>query len=139
MAAITRPEKRCFSWLPTALKVRSCRTWSSLVWIGIVTSPISSRKIAPCGLQRAKTPSWWSIAPVNAPLRWPNSSDSISVSGYCERLMATKPRAKLTTKAPRRSSKGMKPERPRAIAAAPLPVPVSPSSSVEKSSIRFQR
>ena len=31
----------------------------------------------------------------------------------------------------------MKAERPIAAAACPLPVPVSPSSSVEKSSIRF--
>ena len=50
--------------------------------------------------------------------------------------MARKDSVKLTAKHRWRGSKGMYPERPMAAAAAPLPVPVSPRSSVEKSSIR---
>ena len=57
---------------------------------------------------------------------------------FVDRFSAVNDRVKLSTNAPRRGSKGMKPDRPMAAAAVPLPVPVSPSSRVEKSSIRFK-
>src|SRR6266699_1671918 len=121
---MTRPRKRSFSWLPTGEKVRSCSTCSSLICTGVETSPISSRNIAPCGLHRAKTPSCASTAPVNAPFLCPNNSDSMRLSGYCERFKAMKLRVKLSAKRPLFSSKGANPERPMAAAAVPLPVPV---------------
>ena len=52
------------------------------------SSPISSRKIVP-PLATSNRPTRCSSAPVNAPLRWPNSSLSIRVSGSAPQLTAT--------------------------------------------------
>jgi hypothetical protein len=52
-------------------------------------------------------------------------------------LIAMKVSAKLAAKRRCSGINGMYSERPIAAAAWPLPVPVSPSNSVEKSSIRF--
>ena len=56
--------------------------------MGIPSSPISSRKIVPlCASWKRPGLSW--VAPVKEPLRWPNSSLSIRVSGMPPQLIAT--------------------------------------------------
>ena len=51
-------------------------------------TPISSRKIVPPSAS-ANRPFLLVTAPVNAPRTWPNSSDSISVSGSAAQLTRT--------------------------------------------------
>ena len=77
-----------------------------------------------------------SSAPVNAPRRCPNSSDSIRVGESAERFTAWKHVEKSSSKQWRSASKGTKRERPIARATSSLPVPVSPVMSVGTSPMR---
>ena len=74
---------------PRRWSVRDCRTRRSFTCTAGSTSPISSRKTEPSGPHDSRKPSRSAAAPVKAPLRWPNSSDSISVGESAERLTAT--------------------------------------------------
>ena len=77
------------------------------------SSPISSRNSVPPSAS-SKSPGLLSVAPVNAPRMWPNSSLSKSVSTTAEQLTVTN----------RRSRRG--PILCSARATSSLPVPVSP-------------
>ncbi len=61
-------------------------TRSSLGWNAAEISPISSRKMVPPSAAW-KTPIWSRFAPVKAPLVWPKSSLSSSVSGSAAQLI----------------------------------------------------
>ena len=106
-------------WLlpPTRRISRFSRTRSSLGCSSSGSSPISSRKMVPPDAS-SKAPMRRTSALVNAPRSWPNSSLSSSAAG-------TAPQS-TTTKGPL-----ARPLAPcTASAAAPLPVPVSPSSKM---------
>ena len=100
---------------PTRTISRSWSTRSSLTWMAGETSAISSRNSVPPSAS-SNRPALRSVAPVNAPASWPNSSDSSSVSGRAAQLMAMK-------------DFSARSEWVWIIrAASSLPVPVSPSS-----------
>src|SRR6185312_3648419 len=98
---------------PTRRTSPSCKARRILAWSGSGISPISSRNSVP-PLAASNKPGRAVAAPVNAPLPWPNSSDSRSSAGSAATLTATKaPRAR--------------PELAwRMRATTSLPVPVSP-------------
>ena len=75
---------------PSRWNRRVWSTRSSFTWMNGSSSPISSRKTVPSGGQVSSQPARSSRAPVNAPRRWPNSSDSISVGDRAERFSAKK-------------------------------------------------
>ena len=66
----------------------SCRTRSTLAWVLALMSPTSSRKIVPRSAC-SNLPTCFSVAPVNDPFSWPNSSDSISSSGIAAQFTCT--------------------------------------------------
>ena len=74
---------------PTGRTVRSCNTRSSLTCMGMVISPISSRKIVPWSATSNNPRRFW-FAPVKAPLTYPKSSLSSRVSGNAPQLTETK-------------------------------------------------
>ena len=86
------------------------RVWStrsSLTWIAASISPTSSSSTAPNGGHASSQPmrSW--TAPVNAPLRWPNNSDSISVGDSADTFSAWNAPSRVAAKVSRSGSKGM--------------------------------
>ncbi len=83
-----RASKGISSLLPTGRTVRSCSDRRSFGCMPSGISPISSKKSVP-PLACKKRPGRAVLASVNAPLAWPNSSDSSSVSGTAAQLMAT--------------------------------------------------
>src|SRR6266478_3906533 len=78
------PRKRSGFVSPRRWKVRAWRTRRSFTWIAGSTSPISSRKTVPNGSQVSSQPARSWRAPVKAPRRWPNSSDSMRVGEVAE-------------------------------------------------------
>jgi hypothetical protein len=87
--------------------VRVSSTRSSFTWIAGSTSPISSRKTVPSGGQTSSQPEWSDTAPVNAPRRWPNSSDSIRVGDSADRFSGKNDSAQLSRNVPASGSNGM--------------------------------
>ena len=77
--------------LPTRRTTPSWMTRSSLAWSGIVISVSSSRKSVP-PLAVSSRPGLSRSAPVKAPFRWPNISDSSSGSGSAAQLIGTSAR-----------------------------------------------
>src|SRR6266850_2068926 len=83
VAASTRTSTLRVCELPTGSNSPSCSTRSSFDCKPSGNSPTSSRKIVPpCA--RAKRPSRFLVAPVNAPCSWPKNSLSIKVAGIAE-------------------------------------------------------
>ena len=82
LAAMTRVSTRMVCVSPTRSNSRSCSTRSSLTCSWGVVELISSRKIVPVWAA-SKRPVRLSIAPVNAPRTWPNSSLSSRLSREC--------------------------------------------------------
>ena len=70
------------------------------------TSPTSSRKTVPTALHCSSQPARSCTAPVNAPRRWPKSSDSMSVGASAERFKGWKTAAKSSAKRPLAGSYG---------------------------------
>ena len=88
MAAITRTLS-LIGWTPPRRSIsRSCSTRSSLTCVAGDSSPISSRKIVPPWAS-SKRPFFSVRASVKAPGSWPNSSDSIRLSGSAAQLTLT--------------------------------------------------
>src|SRR5437879_4848529 len=77
VAAMTRTRTRRVATSPTGLISPAWSTRRSLPCISSGISPISSRKIVPPSAF-SNRPTLSAMAPVNAPRRWPNNSDSIS-------------------------------------------------------------
>ena len=80
VAAITRRSTACSRSSPTRRTCFSCSTRSSLTCTRGGNSPTSSRNSVPPSADSIN-PTRSLSAPVNAPLRWPKSSDSNSPSG----------------------------------------------------------
>ena len=111
---------------PTRRTSRSCSTRKSLACIAGGTSPTSSRnRVPPCAA--SNRPARSVVAPVNAPLACPNSSDSSSVSVTAAQLMATNGRVA------RDDSSWMK------RATRSLPTPDSPVMSTVESTCATRR
>ena len=89
VAAIIRASMGMGRELPTRSKTLDSKTRSSLACNSSLSSPISSRNRVP-PLASSKRPTLWLMAPVKAPLTWPNNSDSMRVSTRAEQLKATK-------------------------------------------------
>jgi len=89
VAAITRTS----TWIVFCEPIRSTSpswsTRSTLAWVRRDMSPTSSRKIVPLWAS-SNLPICFSVAPVNEPFSWPNSSLSISSSGMAAQLTWTK-------------------------------------------------
>jgi len=68
------------------LDLADCRARRSLGWIESGSSPISSRNRVPPSAT-SNLPARCSVAPVNAPRTWPNSSLSAIDSGNAAQLM----------------------------------------------------
>src|SRR5678815_5102621 len=109
---MTRTSTLTASEAPTGRTSPSWRTRSSATWDSSGSSAISSRKRVP-PLARRTRPSRSSLAPENAPRRWPNSSLSMRLRGSAPQLIGTN--------APRRPEASW-----IARAISSLPVPVSP-------------
>ena len=77
---------------PTRLTTPSWITRSSFACVALDMSISSSRKSVP-PLAVSSSPGLSRTAPVNAPLQWPNISDSSSASGSAAQLIATRERA----------------------------------------------
>src|SRR5437762_2356608 len=92
------PRKRRGFVSPRRWKVRAWRTRRSFTWIAGSASPISSRKTVPKGSQVSSQPARSWRAPVKAPRRWPNSSDSMRVGERAERWSGWKRSPKCTAK-----------------------------------------
>jgi hypothetical protein len=88
VAAIMRTLTFTVSVPPTRSNSRSCSTRSSFTCVLRLMSPISSRKSVPPSAS-SNRPFLRAVAPVNAPFSYPNSSDSISVSGSAAQLTFT--------------------------------------------------
>ena len=88
VAAITRTSTLMMRLLPSRSSSCSCSTRSTLACVFRLMSPISSRKIVPLSAC-SNLPICRSVAPVNEPFSWPNSSDSISSSGMAAQLTCT--------------------------------------------------
>ena len=79
VAAIQRTSTSSVRLPPTRSNRRSWSTRSSLAWSSGLSSPTSSRKNVPPSASSSR-PRLRSVAPVNAPFSWPNSSLSSRVS-----------------------------------------------------------
>src|SRR6266446_1705235 len=77
--------------LPTRRTTPSWMTRRSLAWIDLGISTSSSRNSVP-PWAASSNPGLSRTAPVKAPLRWPNISDSSSPSGSAAQFTATKGR-----------------------------------------------
>ena len=88
MAAMTRTSTRLVFAMPTGSTSPFSRTRSTFACVRALMSPISSRKMVPPSAC-TNLPICLTVAPVNAPFSWPNSSDSISSSGMAAQLIFT--------------------------------------------------
>ena len=89
VAAITRTSTSIVFCEPIRSTSPSCSTRSTFACVRRLMSPTSSRKIVPrCA--SSNLPICFSVAPVNEPFSWPNSSLSISSSGIAAQLTWTK-------------------------------------------------
>ncbi len=116
VAAITRTSTLIVRAEPRRSTSCSCSTRSTLACVFGLMSPTSSRKIVPRSAC-SNLPICFSVAPVNDPFSWPNSSDSISSSGIAAQLTWTN----------RCPARGLLRWMVRATSS--LPTPLSPSSS----------
>ena len=89
VAAITRTSTLIVRAEPSRSTSCSCSTRSTLACVFGLMSPTSSRKIVPRSAC-SNLPICFSVAPVNEPFSWPNSSDSISSSGIAAQFTCTK-------------------------------------------------
>ena len=87
VAATSRTSSCTGFWLPMRSTARVSRKRSNFTWVDGLTSPISSRKIVPPSAA-SNRPIRRSVAPVNAPFSWPNSSLSRSVDGSAAQCTA---------------------------------------------------
>ncbi len=88
VAAITRTSTLIVRADPSRSTSPSCSTRSTLACVLALMSPTSSRKIVPRSAC-SNLPTCFSVAPVNDPFSWPNSSDSISSSGIAAQFTCT--------------------------------------------------
>ena len=113
VAERTRTSEEIGRLPPTRVNRPSCRARSTLDCVRADMSPTSSRKrVAPSA--SSNLPRRSSVAPVNEPRTWPNSSDSISSSGIAAQLTST------------RGESARVERRWRNRATSSLPVPFSP-------------
>ena len=80
VAAMTRTSTLIVRADPRRSTSPSCSTRSTFACVFALMSPTSSRKMVPRSAC-SNLPICFSVAPVNEPFSWPNSSDSISSSG----------------------------------------------------------
>ena len=116
MAAMTRTSTFIVFCEPMRSTSPSCSTRSTLACVFGLMSPTSSRKIVPRSAC-SNLPICFSVAPVNEPFSWPNSSISISSSGIAAQLTCTK------------RSRARRLLRWMARATSSLPTPLSPRIS----------